>query len=118
VPPRRVYERGRGGFERREGEHEDPLRGAGLIATPPGEPTVEQELDDQPAERVADQDRLLLERRIRSSTIGVIWFQHSSITATLRRADSTLYRLNLLVLLLASFLPFPTEARRGVLRRP
>jgi uncharacterized membrane protein len=42
-------------------------------------------------------------------TIGVIWLQHSSITATLRRADSTLYRLNLLVLLLVSFLPFPTK---------
>lgn len=42
-------------------------------------------------------------------TIGVIWLQHSSITATLRRADSTLYRLNLLVLLLASFIPFPTK---------
>jgi uncharacterized membrane protein len=42
-------------------------------------------------------------------TIGVIWLQHSGITAALRRADATLYRLNLLVLLLASFLPFPTK---------
>ena len=42
-------------------------------------------------------------------TIGVIWLQHSAITGTLRAADSTLYRLNLLVLLLASFLPFPTK---------
>src|SRR5262245_36595616 len=42
-------------------------------------------------------------------TIGVIWLQHSAITGTLRAADTTLYRLNLLVLLLASFLPFPTK---------
>jgi uncharacterized membrane protein len=42
-------------------------------------------------------------------TIGVIWLQHSAITGSLRTADATLYRLNLLVLLLASFLPFPTK---------
>ncbi len=42
-------------------------------------------------------------------TIGVIWLQHSSITGALRSADGTLYRLNLLVLLLASLLPFPTK---------
>ena len=42
-------------------------------------------------------------------TIGVIWIQHSAITGSLRVADVVLYRLNLLVLLLASFLPFPTR---------
>jgi uncharacterized membrane protein len=42
-------------------------------------------------------------------TIGVIWMAHSRITSALRAADGTLYRLNLLVLLLASFLPFPTK---------
>jgi uncharacterized membrane protein len=42
-------------------------------------------------------------------TIGVIWLQHSAITDSLRAADGTLYRLNLLVLLLVSFLPFPTK---------
>jgi uncharacterized membrane protein len=42
-------------------------------------------------------------------TIGVIWLQHSAITGALRTADATLYRLNLVVLLLASFLPFPTK---------
>jgi uncharacterized membrane protein len=43
------------------------------------------------------------------STIGAIWLQHAAITSALRAADVTLYRLNLLVLLLASFLPFPTR---------
>jgi TMEM175 potassium channel family protein len=42
-------------------------------------------------------------------TIGVIWLQHSAITGALRAADATLYRLNLLVLLLVGFLPFPTK---------
>ncbi len=42
-------------------------------------------------------------------TIGVVWLQHSAITHTLRAADATLYRVNLLVLLLVSFLPFPTK---------
>jgi uncharacterized membrane protein len=42
-------------------------------------------------------------------TIGVFWLQHSAVTNSLRAADSVLYRLNLLVLLLASFLPFPTK---------
>jgi uncharacterized membrane protein len=42
-------------------------------------------------------------------TIGVIWLQHSAITGALRSADATLYRINLLVLLVASFLPFPTK---------
>jgi uncharacterized membrane protein len=42
-------------------------------------------------------------------TIGVIWLQHSEVTGTLRAADQTLYRMNLLVLGLTSFLPFPTK---------
>jgi uncharacterized membrane protein len=42
-------------------------------------------------------------------TIGVIWIVHSGITGSLRTADPTLYRVNLLVLLLVSFLPFPTK---------
>jgi len=42
-------------------------------------------------------------------TIGGIWLQHSAITSALRAADTTLYRLNLLVLLLVSFIPFPTK---------
>jgi len=42
-------------------------------------------------------------------TIGVIWLQHSAITGALRTADGTLYRLNLLVLLLVGLLPFPTR---------
>lgn len=42
-------------------------------------------------------------------TIGAVWLQHSSITGALRAADGSLYRINMVVLLLASFLPFPTK---------
>lgn len=42
-------------------------------------------------------------------TIGVIWMAHSAVTGSLRAADGILYRLNLLVLLVVSFLPFPTR---------
>jgi TMEM175 potassium channel family protein len=42
-------------------------------------------------------------------TIGVIWMQHAAITSALRAADPLLYRINLLVLMLVSFLPFPTK---------
>jgi uncharacterized membrane protein len=42
-------------------------------------------------------------------TIGVVWLQHARVVRSLRTADANLYRLNLLVLLFASFLPFPTK---------
>jgi hypothetical protein len=42
-------------------------------------------------------------------TIGAVWIAHSAITSALRGADGTLYRLNLLVLLVVSFVPFPTK---------
>lgn len=42
-------------------------------------------------------------------TIGAVWMAHSAVTGALRAADGVLYRLNLIVLLVASFLPFPTR---------
>jgi len=41
-------------------------------------------------------------------TIGVTWLEHAAITHHLHGVDSTLVRINLLLLLLVSFLPFPT----------
>ena len=46
-------------------------------------------------------------------TIGVVWMAHSAITSALRAANATIYRLNLLVLLFVSFLPFPTKLVAG-----
>ena len=51
-------------------------------------------------------------------TIGAIWIAHSTMTGALRAADGTLYRLNLLVLLVASFLPFPTRLMSEFLEQP
>jgi uncharacterized membrane protein len=42
-------------------------------------------------------------------TIGGVWLRHAALLSLLRAADGVLYRLNLLVLLLTSFLPFPTK---------
>lgn len=43
------------------------------------------------------------------ATIGAVWFAHTVITEYLDHADSVLVRLNLLLLLVVSFLPFPTK---------
>jgi len=43
------------------------------------------------------------------ATIGAVWLGHSQITEYLERADGTLMRLNLLLLLFVSLLPFPTR---------
>jgi uncharacterized membrane protein len=43
------------------------------------------------------------------TTIGAIWLGHNAITDYLDHADTTLLRLNLLLLLFVSFLPFPTR---------
>ena len=42
------------------------------------------------------------------ATIGAVWFEHSVITEALSGATSVLIRVNLLLLLVVAFLPFPT----------
>ena len=42
------------------------------------------------------------------ATIGAVWFAHSVITEALSGATSVLIRVNLLLLLVVAFLPFPT----------
>jgi TMEM175 potassium channel family protein len=42
-------------------------------------------------------------------TIGAAWLAHSALTDRLTRADSLLLRINLLLLLVVAFLPFPTK---------
>ncbi|HEY2355368.1 MAG TPA: TMEM175 family protein [Gaiellaceae bacterium] len=42
-------------------------------------------------------------------TLGVAWLQHSAIVSSLRAADAKLYRLNIVILLVAAFVPFPTK---------
>src|SRR4249919_922907 len=43
------------------------------------------------------------------STIGAVWLGHVVITEYLERATPLLIRLNLLLLMVVSFLPFPTK---------
>jgi uncharacterized membrane protein len=43
------------------------------------------------------------------STIGAAWLGHNAITEYLDRTDAAFVRLNLLLLLIISFLPFPTR---------
>jgi uncharacterized membrane protein len=43
------------------------------------------------------------------ATIGAVWLSHTVITEYLDHADSVFLRLNLLLLLVVSFLPFPTR---------
>lgn len=42
-------------------------------------------------------------------TIGAAWLVHTALTERLERSDPILLRLNLLVLLVVAFLPFPTR---------
>ena len=43
------------------------------------------------------------------STIGALWLGHNAITEYLDRVNAAFIRLNLLLLLLVAFLPFPTR---------
>ena len=43
------------------------------------------------------------------STIGAVWLTHTVVTEYLDAADSVFLRLNLLLLMMVSFLPFPTR---------
>src|SRR5262249_55503189 len=43
------------------------------------------------------------------ATVGAIWLGHSLLTESLEQADGILVRLNLVLLLVVSFLPFPTR---------
>lgn len=52
------------------------------------------------------------------ATIGAIWIGHTIVTEYLDRADATLIRLNLLLLLVVSFLPFPTRLLGDYIREP
>jgi len=50
------------------------------------------------------------------ASIGVAWLSHSTITEYVERADSILLRLNLLLLLFVSLLPFPTHMVANFIR--
>ena len=49
-------------------------------------------------------------------TIGAAWLGHTALTDRLERADSLLLRINLLLLMVVAFLPFPTKLITEALR--
>jgi uncharacterized membrane protein len=58
---------------------------------------------------VADEWPSYLGYVVSFSTVGALWLGHSVITEYLDRADAVLVRLNLLLLMVVSFIPFPTR---------
>jgi uncharacterized membrane protein len=58
---------------------------------------------------LADQWPSYLAYFVSFSTIGAVWVAHTVITEYLDHSDSVFLRLNLLLLMLVSFLPFPTK---------
>jgi uncharacterized membrane protein len=48
-------------------------------------------------------------------TIGAGWLAHTALTDRLARSDALLLRINLLLLLVVAFLPFPTKLVAGAL---
>jgi TMEM175 potassium channel family protein len=67
---------------------------------PPGPPALQRVLDAWPA---------YLAYVISFLTIGGAWLLHTALTDQLARVDDLFLRLNLLVLLVVVFLPFPTR---------
>ena len=55
---------------------------------------------------------------VRFSTIGALWLAHSAITEHLHQSNARLVRLNLLMLMVVSFLPFPTRHLPSTSARP
>jgi uncharacterized membrane protein len=51
-------------------------------------------------------------------TIGIIWMNHHTCVDTIGRVDRTLMFMNLLLLLIVSFLPFPTRLVAEHLQKP
>jgi uncharacterized membrane protein len=61
------------------------------------------------ARALADQWPSYLAYLVSFSTIGAVWLAHTVITEHVDRANAVLIRLNLLLLMVVSFLPFPTR---------
>ena len=51
-------------------------------------------------------------------TVGGVWLAHHGLFSRLQAVDPVLMRLNLLLLMAVSFLPFPTGLMAGALRGP
>ena len=71
--------------------------------------TVPAGSEDELLTAVVDQWPSYLAYVVSFATIGVAWLEHNAITDYMDYADAMVVRVNLLLLLLVSFLPFPTR---------
>ncbi len=71
--------------------------------------TVPAGSEDDLLTAVVDQWPSYLAYVVSFATIGVAWLEHNAITDYMDYADAMVVRVNLLLLLLVSFLPFPTR---------
>jgi uncharacterized membrane protein len=65
--------------------------------------------EDDLVEALIDQWPSYLAYVVSFATVGAIWLAHNAVTHYLHHADALLLRLNLLLLLVVSFVPFPTR---------
>ena len=65
--------------------------------------------EDDLLEALLDQWPSYLAYVVSFATVGAIWLAHNAVTHYLHHTDPLLLRLNLLLLLVVSFLPFPTR---------
>ena len=65
--------------------------------------------EDDLLDAVVDQWHSYLAYIVSFSTIGALWLAHSATTDYLHQSNARLVRLNLLLLMVVSFLPFPTR---------
>lgn len=83
----------------------------------------------QPPTAIASSDTILLHNLLLQwpnylafvtsfATVGVMWLNHHRMFTYIRRADTTLMALNLLLLLVIVFIPFPTSLVAQYLRYP
>ena len=58
---------------------------------------------------MGDQWRSYIAYAVSFSTVGALWLAHAAITRFLVHANALLIRINLLLLMIVSFIPFPTR---------
>ncbi len=63
---------------------------------------------EHPLQSLLDQWPTYMAYVVSFASVGALWLEHNAITEHLRFTDTILIRLNLLLLMLVSFLPFPT----------
>ena len=68
--------------------------------------------------RLAEEWPVYLAYFVSFMTIGAVWIEHSALVDALDHIDGVFMRLNLVLLLFAAFLPFPTTDDERMGRQP